>query len=496
MRGSPGRFRGWLAAVALAIGVTPPAGRAEVLVFDGGGVVQLPAELDGDVVRLDGPDGPVEFLREDFLSIKPGHWPEDDWPSLRDRALSGDAQDRYRAAWWALECGLTPEAVAMLRSAYREDPSLEPVARLVSVLDQWEEPAPPADLSPLRAVLPGGPFSVVENGRIVLLHQHDDALAADRLDLLDRVATTFYLTFSAQGFRLRPPPEKLVIVWFAEETDYLDYIRKEAGESFLTTRGYYHPTRRVVFVTSPRGRADAPRWQAARHSRIEELDRAESALASAPPGARLRLELPGERPRVLDRDSASRAVSRLRRAIRREDLLRSLDRSHSESAAAVHELVHQLVIASGLAPGYHRFPVWLHEGIAMQFEAFRGGRWAGLGTIPPHRLDQWRALRSAPSIEPILRDEGFGAGYVPDRYAAAWALVWFLRSEQPERFASYLDRLRNPSGLGSTAAGEGAVLAFRDAFGGNLDGLRSRWIERLSGLSSPLDGASGSTKQD
>ncbi|QDV33345.1 DUF1570 domain-containing protein [Tautonia plasticadhaerens] len=496
MRGIPGGLSRRIAVIALVVGWTPTDARPEVVVFAEGGSAQLPAEVDGRTVRLDGPEGPVEFLREDFLAIEPGHWPEDDWPGLRDRALTGDAEGRYRAAWWALERGLTPEAVAMLRSAHERHPSFRPVAHLVSVLDLLDRPAAGPDLSSLRDVLPGRPFSVSESGRIVLLHQHDDARAADRLELLDRVMTTFYLTFSAQGFRLQVPPEKLVVVWFAEEADYLDYIRSEAGESFLTTRGYYHPTRRVVFVTTPRSRADESRRQAARFARLRELDRAEAALDSVPPGARFRLELSGERPRVLDRDAASRVISRLRREARREDLLQDLDRRHSEGAAAVHELVHQLVVASGLAPAYHRFPVWLHEGIAMQFEAFRGGRWAGLAAIPPHRLDQWRSLRSAPPIEPILRDEGFGAGYVADRYAAAWALVWFLRSEEPARFASYLDRLRNPSGLAASGAGGGAVSSFRAAMGTDLDGLRSRWAGRMSGLETPLDSATTEPKPD
>jgi hypothetical protein len=479
---------GSIGVVLLALGPLISASRGELVVFAEGGAAQLPAEFDGEVVRLIGPEGPVEFLRDDFRAIVPGHWPESDWPALRDRALAGDASRRYSAAWWALEHGLTGEAVAMLRAANQADPGLQPVRQLVELLDRLGRPAATPDLAPLLKVLPGRPFSRIEDERLVLLHQLDEEEeAAGRLDMLHQVLTTFYLTFAAQGFPLQVPPEKLVAVWFAEEADYLEYIRKEAGESFLTTRGYYHPTRRVVFFTNPRSRAEDRRLEASRRARLDELDRAELALASVPPGARFRFGISGERPRILDREAASRLVSRLRRDTRREELLRLLDRSHADSAAAVHELVHQLVIASGLAPGYDRFPVWLHEGIAMQFEAFRGGRWGGLGSIPTHRLDQWRALPSAPPIGPILRDEGFGGGYVADRYASAWGLAWFLRSEQPERFVAFLDRLRNPVGEPAQGPGGRVESAFRTSFGPDLDRLRSDWIAALGALQSPLE---------
>jgi hypothetical protein len=489
-----------IGVVLFALGLLLPSARGELVVFAEGGAAQLPAEFDGEVVRLIGPEGPVEFLRDDFHTIVPGHWPEADWPDLRDRALAGDASRRYSAAWWALEHGLIDEAVAMLRSANESDPGLQPVAQLIELLDRLDRPAASPDLASLRKVLPGGSFSVVENDRLVLLHQHDEAEAAGRLDLLDRVLTAFFLSFAAQGFPLQVPPEKLVAVWFAEESDYLDYIRKEVGESFLTTRGYYHPTRRVVFFINPRNRGEDRRLEAARKARLLELDRAEASLSSVPAGARFRFGISGERPRILDRASASRLVSRLRRDTQREELLRLLDRSHAGSAAAVHEVVHQLVIASGLAPGYDRFPVWLHEGIAMQFEAFRGGRWAGLGSIPAHRLDQWRALPYPPPIEPILRDEGFGSGYVVDRYASAWALVWFLRTEQPERFVAFLDRLRNPIGEPSLEPGDRVLSAFWASFGPDLDGLRSDWITGLGALRSPLEaeagaGSSGPSRQ-
>lgn len=467
-------------ASALLVAVAPAS--AELLYFAEGGEAQLPVEIEGDVVRVITPDGSIPFQTEDFQAIVPGHWPEHEWPKRREQAEAGEAADRFRAAWWAIEHGLTPEGSAMLRSAHERDPTLEPVARLVSILDQLNQPAQTPDLTALRKVLRSD-FKVTETPRLLLLHQHDAAEATERLGLLDRIVTTFYLTFTTIGFELRVPSEKLVAVWFAEESDYLDFVRREAGDAFLTTRGYYHPTRRVVFVSDRRNRPDFQRSTTELRHRLDELDQAERSFVDVAPTASFRLSLSGEPSRTVNRSEAERLLDRLRRDTQRKLLLQKLEQQRSDQTAAVHELVHQLVIASGLAPQYDRFPIWLHEGIAMQFEAFRGGRWAGLADVPGHRLDQWRRLRSAPAIDAIARDEGFGQGYAPAPYAAAWALVFHLRTKQPEGFVALLDQLRNPR---SGSSAEGAA-AFQAVFGHDSDIVRREWIENLQNLRTPIE---------
>ncbi|WP_169975375.1 DUF1570 domain-containing protein [Tautonia rosea] len=456
----------------LLVAIAPAS--ADLLYFTEGGEVQLPIEIDGEIIRVRSPDGSYTFRPDDFQAIVPGHWPEHDWPLRRDQANAGDASDQFRAAWWAIERGLTSEGVAMLRASHRSAPTLEPVARLVSILDRLEQPAQAPDLTALRRLL-RSEFKVAETPRLILLHQHEDSDATARLALLDQIVTTFYLTFTTLGFDLRLPSEKLVAVWFAEESDYLAFVRKEAGEAFLTTRGYYHPTRRVVFVADSRNQPEDKRLTTGLRHRLDELDQAERSLANVSPSARFRFSLSGDRPRTLNRQGAELRIDALRRDTQRTLLLHDLEQRRSDQAAAVHELVHQLVIASGLSPQYDQFPIWLHEGIAMQFEAFRGGQWAGLADIPGHRIEQWRRLRSIPSLEAIVRDEGFGQGYAPAPYAAAWALVLHLRTKDPEGFVAFLDQLRNPRS-GSTNHG---VAAFQAAFGKQTEGLRREWIEHL-----------------
>ena len=149
-------------------------------------------------------------------------------------------------------------------------------------------------------------------------------------------------------------------------------------------------------------------------------------------------------------------------------------------------MVHQLVASSGLAPRHDDFPVWLHEGFAAQFEVLRGGRWAGIGRVHDLRLPDWRALQPPPRLAPLVRDLGFGHGYRRDSYAAAWALVYYLRKDHSQDFLTFLDLLRAPQAA-PDPRGDRVLSAFKSAFGANLDTLESDWHRYIASLSSPLE---------
>jgi hypothetical protein len=130
--------------------------------------------------------------------------------------------------------------------------------------------------------------------------------------------------------------------------------------------------------------------------------------------------------------------------------------------------------------------MWLHEGLAAQFEVVRGGRWAGVGRANDLRLADWRSVRPAPRLAPVVRDDGFGRGYRRDLYAEAWALVYFLRKTRPAEFGRYLDLLRSP---GDDRTEGHAVDTFRACFGGDLSALESEWHGYLQPLSTSLEAA-------
>ncbi len=443
-------IRGLLAAAALFL-VAGPA-RADLVYFVGGGQAQVPAMIEGDRVRLETPEGPRTFGRGDFLAVVLGEDPTREWPGRRASATrDGRIEAIFAAAWWALENGLTDEAVALLRSSRplaastRHAPSLKALA----MLGNLEAPCPDRpDLDSIVARLRPERFAEARGDHVVLLYQGDEAEARRRLEVLERVVTTFALGFAAQGVDLSAPSQKLISVWFADRRDHAAFLQRSDAAAFGDTQGFYHPTLRVVF---------------AHDTRSSEAHRARRrAIAN----------------RLKDGAPAAE-VDRL-------TLLLDLEWRATDLGIAAHETVHQMTVASGLSRRSDDFPAWLHEGLAAQFEVVRGGRWVGVGRINDLRLPDWRSIHPAPRLAPLLLDDGFARGYRRDSYAEAWALVYFLRKTRPGEFLGYLDRLRNP-GLDATSAQDRALLAFRAAFGADVPALERDWRRFLADLRTPLE---------
>lgn len=465
----------------LCSGVWPA--QADLFYFKAGGQAQLPAQIEGDSVRLLTPDGPLDFRRSDFRKIVPGHWPEHDWPARRTEALRGGAAARYQAAWWALENGLTAQAEAMLRDAFQADPTHQPTGRLVALLNRLDRPCGEPDLSSIRAALQGR-FEVSESPHVVLLHQHSAAEAQERLDVIERVVRTYYLVLCAQGFELTLPRERLVSVWFAERRDYLDYLHAEHADAFQSTTGYFHPTRNIVLAYDARS-TDAQR--AARSgldARRRELAETRDRL---PPRGRFKLSI-GGKAEVVNHTEAIERLAALEREVRRQQLLLDLDRRTIDLGTAAHETVHELVACSGFAPRHADFPLWLQEGFAAQFEVIRGGRWAGFSRAHDARLPDWRKIQPPPRLARLVRDTDFGRGYHPGLYAEAWALVYHLRTNRPRDFVTFLDRLRAPDDA-LTIDPDRTMTAFRAAFGSDLASLEASWHRFLSEVRTPLESA-------
>jgi hypothetical protein len=429
---------GWLATLG------PAPCRADLVRFAAGGEVDLPARWEGPTLVLDAPSGPIRFPRDEIRAIEPQPWPGALWPARRDAARRGGADDRFAAALWAIDQGLTDEGRADFAALHREEPSHPGAARVVRMLGALDAEPPEPDLNRLRVLGPER-FRVASGRHVVLLHQHPEAEAAERLALLERVVTTFYATFAARGIVLRVPSRKLVTVWFAEQADYQGYLRADGAGGFLDTHGYYHPTRRIVVAHDERSREPL-------RGRLRALEAARAAGSS----------------------SEAR-----RRDLDRRALLLDLDGRERDVGIAAHELVHLLVAESGLAPRFEDFPIWLHEGLAMQFEGVRGGRWAGVGGDNAQRMRLWKALPCTPPLVPLLRDEGFGRGYRAHRYAAAWGLVFDAWNERPEEWVTFLDLLRTPAEA-TASRPERTLAAFRAAFGEDLTAYEAAWHERMA----------------
>jgi hypothetical protein len=473
------------AMAAVGVGTGSPSAHAELLYFKAGGQAQLPATVDGQVVTVDTPGGKLVFQRDDFRKIVPGHWPPAEWPERRTQAFASDAQARFEAAWWALENGLTPEAEAMLREAHAADPKHQPTARLVALLDRLKPSCDDPNIEELEDSL-GGRFEKLRGPHVLLLHQHSPEEAAARVDVIERVVTTYYLSMAAQGFDLPVPGERLVAAWFAHHEDYLAYLHNEQADAFRTTTGYFHPTRDAVLSYDLRSSPTQRTSQEALIARRRELAQAREQL---PTRGRVRLSMAGAPTQTLARSGAIAVLDRLDREVSRQQLLLDLDRRAMDLGTAAHETIHQLVAHTHLAPEHDDFPIWLHEGLAAQYEVVRGGRWSGLARAHDARLPDWHKIEPAPRLVPLLRDVGFGHGYQPDLYAQAWALVYYLRKQHPTAFVTFLDLLRTPD-PDRPAPPDRTLAPFRSAFGADLNHFEKSWHQFMSNVQTPLESES------
>ena len=92
--------------------------------------------------------------------------------------------------------------------------------------------------------------------------------------------------------------------------------------------------------------------------------------------------------------------------------------------------------------------------------------------------------------ERLVRDAGFGRGYQRDLYAQAWALVYFLRTQHPQQFLTFIDLLRSPrldEESAASATGDRVFDMFRRAFGTDLGGLEKDWHAFMKTVQTPLE---------
>ena len=445
----------------------------------------MPASLEGDRILVELSDRKLSFPFTDLRKRVPGFWPRREWEERRSLALAGGIEDHVKAAWWALENGLTAEADAMVRAAYRIDPHHQPTRRMHDSIIRLEAPCGDPNLEPvLQAV--GADFQVARGPHVLLLHQLPEVEAQERVQILESVLSSFYLHFAAQGFDLAPPPERVISVFYAQQRDYLDYLHRAGRDVFRSTRGYYHPTLDAVLAYDSRSAGAIGLSRVRLESRQQQLDQILTLLDGSTSGERLTLSVGPQSPRMLSLSQAKRVARELETEVNRRALSLELDRRAVDLGTAAHELIHQLVAKSQLAPRHDDFPVWLHEGLAAQFEVFRGGQWAGIGRAHELRLPDYRKVARRSSLSSLIEDRGFGRGYDQGLYAQIWALVYYLRKTHPREFVTFLDLLRTPTEH-NQERGPRAASLFRRAFGEDLASLEADWHRFMDTLQTPLE---------
>jgi hypothetical protein len=474
--------------LALAL---PSGAGAELLYFRGGGEVELPARTEGDLVVVDSHLGELTFDRSQFHAIHPIPAPERLWPERWARVRHADEKPQLEAIEWALDHGLVEQATSAIREATARPVAGSRLTPLLQAVEQLEADLPdPAENSAEDLTRFMGPRArVSRSAHVLLVHELSEGEAASRLAHLESVLIGFWLEATRLGMPVRNLKSRIPMLWFADRRDYRTFLAENSARGSLNTRGYYQPGRGLIAIYAAASDPARMRARTQLAAKSSELEAYRQQLSDLPPGARVRITRQGEPARMLDRKSAPAFLLQLERELLRDRLLLDIELRTLDFAVAAHELIHALVPASGLAPRQESFPTWLHEGLAMQFEAMRGGRWGGLAAANSLRLSDWATIPQPPPLEPVLTDAGLARGYNQGAYARAWAFVRFLRQERPELWRAWLEELRRQDRDPSIRRPRNwAIAAFlRLAAPATLESLETEWQDWTRSLRSPLD---------
>lgn len=450
-------MRGYLAVAYAAVFLAARPALGDVVEFRvGGQAEEVQARRDGDWVVATSTAGTFRFPASDVRRVTTTESAADAWTARQADADRDHPAERRQLVLWALGNGLTNEALELLDStppALRDTPELASLLNLRAALGpSWTDPRTPPRIGPESTT-----FQTARSDHILLLHQHDDTQARQLLTRLEQVVTTYFLIFAELGLNPKVPDERLVVVWFAKRTDYCEFLRRNGAASFTNTEGYYHPGKHLVAFYDERS-SDRSRRVA------HEIEVARGRLEALPTN-----------------DAAATA---LRAEIDRMTLLEAQRREQFETSTAIHEMAHLLMWSSGLSPRVETLPVWLHEGLAMQFEVMRGGRWTGFSQPHTARLTDWRTRCPSPALAPLVLDRGLGRSFDRLLYTQAWALVYHLLHNDPLLLRGLISALQADSGEGSSAAERSLIYLDNQASGG-LKGLESSWRRQTGLLARP-----------
>ena len=171
------------------------------------------------------------------------------------------------------------------------------------------------------------------------------------------------------------------------------------------------------------------------------------------------------------------------------DVLRRVRKTPSSVAAEVHEATHQMAFNTGLHRRYADNPMWMTEGLAMYFETpdLKNRRgWQTIGRLNSSRKLQFQnyvAKRRPPdSLETLIRSDArfHDPRTIPDAYAEAWALSYYLIRTRPRLYTAWLAQIaaQPPLRFGTP---EDRLKLFRSIFGEDLESLDQKmlnWIRR------------------
>jgi hypothetical protein len=394
------------------------------------------------------------------------------------KILSEKTVDNYiKLAQWALQHGMLKECKSLLSDAWKLDPTDEKIKKLAALMVHINRPVPNNSGSEahVRNLIGGSRMEMSRSKHFALFHDaqsEKDAVtkmtrAEMRLELLEKVYESYFLTFALRGFYLRPPSEPLNAVLFSEHKDFLLMERRlEMGLKQIA--GFYLPEENVSFFYDS-GTTEIFLLLKQLTDKLDEMK--EQAKRTRSPNA-----------------------AHIIRFANTVSLLIDIEHESEDVATVSHEAVHQLAANTGLFPRDGVFIRWVHEGLASYFESSKLAVWSGVGVVDQNRISYYRALEGDPvrgSVEFIVSDLGFivetALGDQLPAYGQAWALTHYLFTERFDELIQFYGKSRKISAdTDPREKGTELVELFNECFGDRVT-LELEWRRYMRTLKTDME---------
>lgn len=387
-----------------------------------------------------------------------------------------DPEKLMVAANWALQHGMINSVYDLTKKALEQN-NQHPHANKIRELKRKmiiALPEPKAEEEELRRLVERPDMKIKTSAHFILLHDtpdkpapnHRKSRAEERLDLLEQVYESFLLRFYARGVELEIPKQRLKVVLFADQANYL-YFAKKLSPSLSSALGFYDPTTNTsVFFDN----GTSPKFKALQRLSEKYQDLKADALRS--------------------RDSDAADIRRFADSLA---FMIAIERENMDITVVSHEATHHMAAATGLFPRHVMMPSWVHEGLATYFETPDGAAWSGMGAVNGDRLDWYRMLetdREHSNIDFIVGDKIFD--YAASNkatihgYGQAWALTHFMMERHFDELMTFYRRLGElPPDL--KVSSETLVKLFDESVKIDHSRLDSEWRAYMRSLKTDLE---------
>jgi len=381
-----------------------------------------------------------------------------------------DAAAVFDLAQWAEQNKLPDEAAKMYRRAFQLDRANDTAyARLSHIRDRHRLPEDTDRQAKLRKEFEG--FNLHVSPHFLVVYNTDKPWAINRAVLLETTHRLFYQNFRKADQRPLPLEQRMVCVLFNTHSQFTAYA-KRVDKADLGWSGGYYSTRsnRIAFYHD----RDNPVFKDA-NTKIKQLQQQIAQLNKQIAESRRNPALVSQYQRQLQ------TARRQQRWY--ENRLKAIAKI-GNSAKTTHEATHQLSFNSDLMSRRTRYPFWMAEGMATNFEVHDPSKLFGPYYDNPNRKKRLIDARDYGRLMPLekfitLTDLPNDKDQIGDLYAQAWGFYQFLHRRKHMEMRKYLASLMDqPPGKAST---EQHRKAFEDAFG-NVKTLDNHWQRHLKAI--------------